>query len=154
MRRLYLLLAAALIVLSLVALTMGAAAGAVTKKYMAIATAPSVVGGSSSYGHTKAEAKRKAMTKCKRHNANNPHFRNDCTGAVWVRNGWASVAYEKTKEHPYKNLAWGSGWGPTRKNANHHGWKVCRRYAKEKCTTQFYDRSIYLGSGATRGGPW
>jgi|SRR5829696_8714133 len=112
MRRLYLLLAAALIVLSLVALTMGSA-GAVTGKYMAIATAPSVLGGSSSYGHTKAEAKRKAMTTCKRHNANNPDFRNDCTGAVWVHNGWASVAYEKTKEHPYKNLAWGSGWGPT-----------------------------------------
>jgi Domain of unknown function (DUF4189) len=154
MRRLYLLLAAALIVLSLVALTMGAAAGAVTKKYLAIATAPSALSGSSSYGHTKAEAKRKAMTKCKRQNAKDPHFRNDCTGAVWVRNGWASVAYEKTKEHPYKNLAWGSGWGPTRSDANHQGWKVCRRYAKEKCTTLFYDRSLYLGSGATRGGPW
>jgi hypothetical protein len=154
MRRLYLLLAAALIVLSLVALTMGAAAGAVTREYMAIATAPSVLGGSSSYGQTKAGAKSRAMTKCKRDNAKNPHFRNDCTGAVWVRNGWASVAYEKTKETPYKNLAWGSGWGPRRANANHHAWKVCRRYAKEKCTTQFYDRSIYRGSGATRGGPW
>ena len=44
MRRLYLLLAAALIVLSLVALTMGSA-GAVTEKYMAIATAPSVWAG-------------------------------------------------------------------------------------------------------------
>ena len=153
MRRLYLLLAAALIVLSLVALSVGSA-GAVTEKYMAIATAPSVLGGSSSYGQTKAGAKSRAMTKCKRDNAKNPHFRNDCTGAVWVRNGWASVAYEKRKEHPYKNLAWGSGWGPTRSEANRQGRKVCRRYAKEKCTTQFYDRSIYRGSGATRGGPW
>jgi Domain of unknown function (DUF4189) len=154
MRRPYLLLAAALMVLSLVALTMGSAAGAVTKKYLAIATAPSVVGASSSSGHTKAQAKRKAMTKCKRHNANDPRFRDDCTGAVWVHNGWASVAYEKTKEHPYKNLAWGSGWGPTRSDANHHGRKVCRRYAKERCTTQFYDVSPNLGSGASRGGPW
>lgn len=153
MRRLYLLLAAALIVLSLVALTMGSA-GAVTEKYMAIATAPSVLGGSSSYGHTKAEAKRNAMTKCKRHNANNPDFRNDCTGAVWVHNGWASVAYEKTKEDPYKKLAWGSGWGPTKVEANRQGRKVCRRYAREKCTTRFNDHSLKRGSGATRGGPW
>ena len=118
MRRLYLLLAAALIVLSLVALTMGSV-GAVTEKYMAIATAPSDLGGSSSYGHTKAEAKRNAMTKCKRHNANDPDFRNDSTGPCGSTT--ASVAYEKRKEHPYKNLAWGSGWGPTKAEANHRG---------------------------------
>ena len=156
MRRLYLLLlAAALIVLSLGALTMGAAAGAATeKKYMAIATAPSVVGARSAYGHTKAQAKRKALTEGKRHYANEPHFRNDCTGAVWVRNGWVSVAYEKTKERPYKNLAWGSGWGPTKSEANHQGRKVCRRYAKEGCATRLNDHSLKRGSGATRGGPW
>jgi hypothetical protein len=153
MRRLYLLLAAALIAASLVALPV-ASASAVTKRYMAIAAAPSVVGARSAYGHTKARAKRKAMTECKRHYANDPHFRHDCKGAVWVRNGWASVAYEKTKERPYKNLAWGSGWGPTKAEANHQGRKVCRRYAKEKCTTQFYDHSLKRGSGATRGGPW
>jgi hypothetical protein len=153
MRRPYAPLAAALIVASLVALPV-VSAGAVTERYMAIATAPSVVGARSANGHTKAEAKRKAMTNCERHYAKNPHFRNDCTGAVWVRNGWASVTYEKTKEHPYKDLAWGSGWGPTRANANHNGRKVCRRYAKEKCTTRFNDRSLQRGSGATRGGPW
>ena len=60
---------------------------------------------------------------------------------MWVRNGWVSVAYEKRKEHPYKNLAWGSGWGPTKAEANRQGRKVCRRYAKEKCTTQFYEHS-------------
>jgi Domain of unknown function (DUF4189) len=153
MRRPYAPLAAALIVASLVALPV-VSAGAVTKRYMAIAAAPSVVGARSANGHTKAQAKRNAMTNCKRHYAKDPDFRNDCTGAVWVRNGWASVAYEKTKERPYKNLAWGSGWGPTRSEANHQGRKVCRRYAKEGCATRLNDHSLKRGSGATRGGPW
>jgi hypothetical protein len=153
MRLPYVLLAAALIAASLVVLPM-VSVGAVTKRYMAIATAPSVLGGHSAYGLTKAEAERNAVTDCKRHEARNPDFRNDCTGAVWVHNGWASIAYEKTKEDPYKNLAWGSGWGPTKSEANHQGRKVCRRYAQENCTTQFYDHSLKRGSGATRGGPW
>jgi hypothetical protein len=154
MRRPYAPLAAALIVASLVALPVVSAGAVTEKKYMAIATAPSVVGARSAYGHTKAQVKRKAMTECKRHYAKNAHFRHDCTGAVWVKNGWASVAYEKKKERPYEDLAWGSGWGPTRANANHHARKVCRRYAKEKCVTQFNDHSPQRGSGATRGGPW
>ena len=86
MRRLYVPLAAALIAASLVALPV-ASASAITKRYMAIAVAPSVVGARSAYGHTKARAKRKAMTECKRHYANDPHFRHDCKGAVWVRLG-------------------------------------------------------------------
>src|ERR671910_1084148 len=119
MGRLYILMATVLIASTLLALTMSSAGAksGVTKRYGTLVVSPSLIGSWSGYGTSKKTAKHNALLKCRE---NAPRFRgfaHDCRPAVWVYNGFMAGGYEKTKEKPYKKLAWGSGWGETKAGA-------------------------------------
>jgi Domain of unknown function (DUF4189) len=157
MRRLYILMAAVLVASTLVALTMssaGAKSSGGTKRYGALVASPSLIGSWSGYGTSKKGAKHNALLKCQE---NGPRFRgfaHDCRSAVWVYNGFVAVAYEKTKEKPYKNLAWGSGWGQTKADAKHQARSSCRGPAKENCLVREVRHTPHTSQLKTRGGPW
>src|ERR671910_3248838 len=119
MGRLYILMAAVLVASTLLALTMSSAGAksGMTKRYGALVASPSLIGSWSGYGASKKGAKHDALLKCRQ---NGPRFRgfaHDCRPAVWVYNGFVAVAYEKTKEKPYKNMAGGPGWGEKERGA-------------------------------------
>jgi hypothetical protein len=121
MRRLYILMAAVVVASTLLALTMSSAGAksGVTKRYGAMVASPSLIGSWSGYGASKKGAKHEALLKCRQNGPRFSGFAHDCRPAVWVYNGWVALAYEKTKEKPYKNLAWGSGWGETKADAKY-----------------------------------
>ena len=81
-------------------------------------------------------------------------FVHDCKPAVWVYNGFVAVAYEKTKEKPYKNLAWGSGWGETKADAKYQARSSCRGAAQENCVLREVRHTPHTSQLKTRGGPW
>jgi hypothetical protein len=92
--------------------------------------------------------------KCRQ---NAPRFRgfaHDCKPAVWVYNGFVALAYEKTKEKPYKNLAWGSGWGETKADAKYQARSSCRGAAQERCLVREVRHTPHTSQLKTRGGPW
>ena len=156
MRRLYILMAAVVLASTLVALTMSSAGAksGVTKRYGAMVASPSLIGSWSGYGDSKKTAKHNALLKCRE---NAPRFRgfaDDCRPAVWVYNGFMALAYEKTKEKPYKNLAWGSGWGETKAEAKHQARRSCRGAAQEKCVVREVRHTPHTSQLKTRGGPW
>jgi Domain of unknown function (DUF4189) len=157
MRRLYILMAAVLLASTLLALTMssaGAKKSGVTKRYGAMVASPSLIGSWSGYGTSKKGAKHNALLKCRQ---NAPRFRgfaHDCRPAVWVYKGFMAVAYEKTKEKPYKNLAWGSGWGETKADAKYQARRSCRGTAQESCLVREVRHTSHTGQLKTRGGPW
>jgi hypothetical protein len=153
MRRLYMLMAAVLVASTLLAITMSSA-GAKSGRYGAMVASPSLIGSWSGYGTSKKSAKHDALLKCRQ---NGPRFRgfaHDCRPAVWVYNGFVAVAYEKTKEKPYKNLAWGSGWGETKADAKHQARRSCRGAAQESCVVREVRHTHHTGQLKTRGGPW
>jgi hypothetical protein len=153
MRRLYMLMAAVLVASTLLAITMSSA-GAKSGRYGAMVASPSLIGSWSGYGTSKKSAKHDALLKCRQ---NGPRFRgfaHDCRPAVWVYNGFVAVAYEKTKEKPYKNLAWGSGWGETKADAKHQARRSCRGAAKENCLAREVRHTPHTSQLKTRGGPW
>ena len=156
MRRLYILMAAVLVASTLLALTMSSAAAnsAMTKRYGAMVASPSLIASWSGYGTSKKGAKHEALLKCRQ---NGPRFRgfaHDCRPAVWVYNGFVAVAYEKTKEKPYKKLAWGSGWGETKADAKYQARSSCRGAAKERCVVREVRHTPHTSDLKTRGGPW
>src|SRR5215211_1550869 len=156
MRRLYILMAAVVVVSTLPALTVsnaGAKSG-VTKRYGTMVVSPSLIGSWSGYGTSKKGAKDEALLKCQENGPRFSGFANDCTPAVWVYNGFMAVAYEKTKEKPYKNLAWGSGWGETKADAKYQARRSCRGAAKEKCVVREVRHTPHASQRKTRGGPW
>jgi hypothetical protein len=139
-RRLYVLLASAVIATLLIALTMCTlSAQGVSKRYGAIAAVPSLVRSVDGYGATLRQAKRAAIKECRQVASHRRKYAGDCQGAVWVRNGWIAIAFERSVEQPYSELAWGSGWGHTKESAKYQARKVCRRYAQEKCEV----KSVY-----------
>jgi hypothetical protein len=156
-RRLYVLVASAVIATLLIALTMSTlSAQGVSKRYGAIAAVPSLVRGVDGYGATQRQAKRAAIKECRQFAS---HYRRkyagDCQGAVWVRNGWIAIAFERTVEQPYSDLAWGSGWGHTKDSAKYQARKVCRRYAQEKCEVKsVYETPVRDPSLGSKGGSW
>src|SRR5829696_588731 len=108
MGRLYILMAAVVVASTLLALTMSSAGAksGVTKRYGTLVASPSLIGSWSGYGTSKKGAKHNALLKCRE---NGPRFRgfdHDCRPAVWVYNGFMALAYEKSKEKPYRKLAW------------------------------------------------
>jgi Domain of unknown function (DUF4189) len=153
MRRMYILIAAVLVANTFVALTMSSA-GAKSGRYGAMVASPSLIGSWSGYGTSKKGAKHAALLKCRQ---NAPRFRgfaHDCRPAVWVYNGWVALAYEKTKEKPYKILAWGSGWGETKADAKYQARRSCRGAAQEKCVVREVCHTPHTDQLKTRGGPW
>ena len=156
MGRLYVSIPAVLLASILLTLAMSGAGAdsGVTKRYGAMVASPSLIGSWSGYGHTKKGAKRAALSKCRQ---NAPRFRgfaNDCRPAVWVYNGFVAVAYEKAKEEPYKNLAWGSGWGETKADAKYQARRSCRGPAQENCVVREVRHTPHTSQLKTRGGPW
>src|ERR671912_1384944 len=128
MRRLCIVMAAVLVAGTLAALTessAGAKSGG-TKRYGAMVVSPSLIEGWSGYGTSKKTAKHNALLKCRQNAPRFSGFAHDCKPAVWVYNGFVAVAYEKTKETPYKNLGWGSGWGQTKADAKYQARRSCR----------------------------
>src|SRR5918994_6926481 len=113
MRPLYMSMAAVLVASTLVAVTVSSAGAksGVTKRYGAMVASPSLIASWSGYGTSKKTAKHDALLKCRENGPRFTGFAHDCKPAVWVYNGFVAVAYEKAKEKPYKNLAWGSGGG-------------------------------------------
>jgi len=156
MRRLYILMAAVLVGSTIVALTMSSAGAksGVTKRYGAMVASPSLIGSWSGYGDSKKRAKHDALLKCRQNGPRFSGFADDCRPAVWVYNGWVAVAYEKTKEKPYKNLAWGSGWGESKADAKYQARRSCRGAAQEKCVVREVRHTSHRSQLKTRGGPW
>ena len=156
MRRLYILMAAVLVASTLVALTVSSAGAksGVTKRYGAMVASPSLIASWSGYGTTKKKAKHNALSKCEQNGPRFTGFANDCKPAVWVYNGFMAVAYEKTKEKPYKNLAWGSGWGETKADAKYQARRSCRAAARERCLVREVRHTPHTSQLKTRGGAW
>jgi hypothetical protein len=155
-RRLYILLASAVIATLLIALTMSTlSAQGVSKRYSAIAAVPSLVRGVEGYGATLRQAKRAAIKECRQFASHRRKYAGDCQGAVWVRNGWIAIAFERSVEKPYSELGWGSGWGHTKDSAKYQARKVCRGYAKEKCEVKsVYETLVRDPSVPSKGGSW
>src|SRR5215203_2755664 len=156
MGRLYILMAAVVVASTLLALTMSSAGAksGVTKRYGTLVASPSLIGSWSGYGTSKKGAKHNALLKCRQ---NGPRFRgfaHDCRPAVWVYNGFMAVAYEKTKEKPYKKLAWGSGWGESKADAELQARRSCRAAAQESCVVREVRHTPHTSQLKTRGGPW
>src|SRR5215218_8258275 len=156
MRRLYILMAAVLVASTLAALTMSSAGAKseVTKRYGAMVASPSLIGSWSGYGNGKKRAKHDALLKCRENAPRFTGFAHDCKPAVWVYNGFMAVAYEKTKEKPYKKLAWGSGWGESKADAEDQARGSCRRAAQESCVVREVRHTPHTTQLKTRGGPW
>src|SRR3712207_3739669 len=101
MRRLYVLIASAVIATLLIALTMSTvSAQGVGKRYGAMAAVPSLVEGVDGYGSTPKQARSAAIEECRQFASNWRKYAGDCQGAVWVRNGWVAIAFERTLEQP------------------------------------------------------
>jgi hypothetical protein len=85
-RRLYVLLASAVIATLLIALTMSTvSAQGVSKRYGAIAAVPSLVRGVDGYGATPRQAKSAAIKECRQFASHWRKDAGDCQGAVWPR---------------------------------------------------------------------
>jgi Domain of unknown function (DUF4189) len=156
MRRLYVLTASAVIATLLIALTMSTvSAQGVSKRHGAIAAVPSLVSGVDGYGATLKQAKSAAIEECRKFASHRRKYAGDCQGAVWVRNGWIAIAFERTVEQPYRDLAWGSGWGHTKDSAKYQARTVCRQYAQEKCEVKStYETPVRDPSLGSKGGSW
>ena len=156
MRGLYILMGAVVVASTLLALTMSSAGAnsAVTKRYGAMVASPSLIGSWSGYGTSKKSAKHNALLKCRQNAPRFSGFAHDCTPAVWVHNGFMALAYEKSKEKPYKDLAWGSGWGQTRAQAKYQARRSCRGPAQERCVVREVRHTPHTTQLKTRGGPW
>ena len=141
----------------LIALTMSSvSAQGVSKRYGAIAAVPSLVRGIDGYGATLRQAKRAAIKECRQFAS---HYRRkyagDCQGAVWVRNGWIAIAFERSVEQPYSELAWGSGWGHRKDSAKDQARKVCQGHTQEKCEVKsVYQTPVRDPSLRSKGGSW
>ena len=156
MRRVYILMAAVVVASTLLALTMSSAGAksGVTKRYGAMVASPSLIEGWSGYGASKKTAKHNALLKCRENAPRFSGFAHDCTPAVWVYNGFMAVAYEKTKEKPYKKLGWGSGWGESKAEAKYQARGSCRGAAQESCVVREVRHTPHTSQLKTRGGPW
>jgi hypothetical protein len=147
MKRIYLLLGAMLIATSMVALALVGPAGAKSKskKYTAIVASNSTAITASGDATTKRGAIKKAWRQCDSTASNEyPSFyTGDCNWGVWVKNGWAAIAWEGTLEGPPFSTtpSGGWGWGDTRSEAKDNALNACQSSARESCTVDRSDRS-------------
>src|SRR5215213_7442801 len=156
MRRLCILMAAVVVASTLLALTMSSAGAksGVTKRYGAMVASPSLIGSWSGYGASKKGAKHEALLKCRQNGPRFSGFAHDCKPAVWVYNGWVEAACEKLKEKPYTNVAWGSGWGETKADAEYQARRSCRGAAQETGVVREVRHTPHMSQLKTRGGAW
>jgi Domain of unknown function (DUF4189) len=164
MRRVYILLASAVIATTFIAVASSTGASATPtqqgEQFGAMAFAPSLSsignGVDVEFASRKGAAKRAALADCQaRGVSHSNYYGQDCQGAVWVRNGWAAVAWEKEPSAPPYKVAWGSGWGPTSDIAIFHANELCQQYAGAACP----NHSAHLTPNfdpnkPTKGGPW
>jgi Domain of unknown function (DUF4189) len=152
MRRLYiqLVLASAVIVTTLIAVGTGVYAGDPfndpvqdKREYLAVAFAPSLIkyptaSAKNPYPEaadvlstTLADAKKQALAKCEDQGvARERYYKDDCQGAVWVRNGWVALAEEplapKGADVPYSyKYAYGGAYAETRNKAVGKAVDIC-----------------------------
>jgi hypothetical protein len=142
MRRLYILLASA-VMATLIAVATGVASAGdpflddatAGQEYGALAIAPSLLkvpGQAPNNASPEAawrtdtnltDAKKLALSNCENQGiANERYYKDDCQGAVWVRNGWVALATEqlapKGTTVPYRyKYAYGGAYGETRNQA-------------------------------------
>ena len=155
MRRLYILLAAALIAATLIALG-GSPASAErghAKQYTALTYSPSTDISTVGDGSTLRSAEKKAYNHCQSVNTGDPNYQGDCQGAGWVQNGWIAVAREATYEGPPVQFGW--GWDPTRGGAVNGAGSSCQQAAGESCVLLRGERTLsYNPAKPTNGGNW
>jgi len=157
MRRLYILLASALIAATLIALGGSPASGKSghTKQYTALAFSPSAVISSVGDGSTLKSAEKKAGNQCLSVTYGDPNYRGDCQTSGWVQNGWIAVGYEGTLEGPPYNPQWNWGYGRTRTEAINSAAYNCQQVAAEPCQRERLERTRYYNPAMpTYGGNW
>jgi hypothetical protein len=128
MRRLYILLAAALLASTLVGMVAsGASAQNANKKYAAIVTNEKTAWTAYFYGSSKSQAINRAMDNCLR----NSGFSDDkyCEGVGWVKDGWISYWTDNNKP----NFAWGFGWSGNFDKADASGEYYCEQQTHLQC---------------------
>jgi hypothetical protein len=157
MRRLYILLASAVIATTLIVVATGAAAQhpgpspqpgpANNQEFLALAIAPSLLKvpnttpnrfypeAEAGYGTTLVEAKNRARAGCEDNGIlKDQYYKNDCQGAVWVQNGWLALSTERlapkgtTVPHRYQ-YAYGGAYATTRNKAIGKAIDIC--YSKD-----------------------
>ena len=146
MRRLSVLVAAGLIAATLIALVSAGGASARSKNYTAIALSRSTVLTTSADAVSKNQAANKAWSKCDSaaYQDRPDLYNGDCEIAVWVKNGWAAVAFEGTVEGPPFAPSWGAGYGHTRSEAQAAAKAGCEPGAQEPCTVDRTERTPYF----------
>jgi uncharacterized protein DUF4189 len=153
MRRLYILLAAALIAATLVALAVApaGAAGKQTEKYAAIAVNEFTGQVFVKYGVSKWRATHEAYWLCQRQSGNSEdHY---CEGTGWVRDGWIALYYEENQTQFYRNKSWGFGWADNGYDAQVYAEKYCEQRATKPCEfRELVQTSRWPGKST--GGSW
>jgi hypothetical protein len=144
MRRLLVLVAAGLIAATLIALVSGGGASARSKNYTAIALSTSTVTTASGDASSLNGAENKAWRRCDSiaYQGYPDLYENDCEIAIWVKNGWAAVAFERSIEGPPYAPSWGSGYGRTRPSARSYAVQGCEQGAQEPCDVYQTERTL------------
>jgi hypothetical protein len=142
---------------TLIALVGSAASGKSDqpKKYTAISLSTSAVLTSSGDATSKQGAKNKAWRHCDdAASQDSPNiYEGDCEIGLWVKNGWAAVAFESTLEGPPYQPSWGVGYGKSRSEARYWAVYYCEQGANESCTIDRTERTRYFNpSLPTRAG--
>jgi hypothetical protein len=154
MRRLYILLGAALIAATLVAVAIGpASAGLLQHKYTAIAVNEWENNYYSYSATTKGNATRAAMNACKRKSGG--ALDQYCEGTGWVKDGWIALFYERhyTGNQAIKNH-WGFGWAENRNDAGDNARYWCNKSAKHPCHYKVIVETPARVNGPASGGAW
>ena len=141
MRRLYMLLASAVIATILIAVAAGVASAGDPfldgGDYGALAVSSSLGHAYTGSATSVTTAKKVAYNKCHEAAKTASHYLKDCQGAVWVRNGWVAVALEPPLDpqeiqqghvDPDYREVWGGGWAKTSNAAQSKALNSC--YAK------------------------
>jgi len=137
---------AALIAASVFALVMVGAAGASSNNYTAIALSTSVALTSSGNADSANGAKKKALRNCASAASQEApnYYEGDCEIGLWVKNGWAAVAFEGTLEGPPYSPSWAPGYGHTRSDARYGASQACASGAHEPCVVDRTERTPYF----------
>ncbi len=140
MRRLSVLLACALMAMTLLAIAVGTGASAAPKHFygaLDYSKAKSAVYWGT--GTSKAAANQASYNNC-----HTKHGANDCLTVVWVYNGWVAVAQS--------NKFFDVGWGRTKQAASNTAVKRCQAGGAPPCTVSRTFRTAFDPNKKTTGG--